>query len=61
MDVEDIAEHAEIVGLIATGVIFAINLIIYELSLPLAFTVAVAASGIITGACRQSEALGEIG
>ncbi len=61
MDAEDIVEHAEIVGLIAAGIIFAINLVIYELSLPLAFTVAAAASGIITGVCRQGEALGEIG
>ncbi len=61
MDAEDIAEHAEIVGLIGAGIIFAINLILYGLSLPLAFTVAAATSGIITGVCRQSEALGDIG
>ncbi len=61
MDVEDIAEHAEIVGLVAAGIIFAINLVIYELSLPLAFTVATAASGIIMGVCRQSEVLRELG
>ncbi len=61
MDAEDIVEHAEIVGLIAAGIIFAINLVIYELSLPLAFTVAAAASGIITGVCRQGETLGDIG
>ncbi len=60
MDTEDIAEHAETVGLIVGGIIFAINLGIYGLSLPLAFTVA-AASGIITGVCRQSEALGDMG
>ncbi len=61
MDVEDIAEHAEIFGLIAAGIIFAINLVIYELSLPLAFTVAAAVSGVLTGACRQSEVLADIG
>ncbi len=61
MDVEDITEHAEIIGLIAAGVIFAINIVIYELSLPLAFTVAAAMSGVITGVCRQSEVLADIG
>ncbi len=61
MDAGDIAEHAEIIGLVAAGIIFAINLVIYELSLPLAFTVATAASGIIMGVCRQSEVLGELG
>ncbi len=61
MDVEDIAEHSEIIGLISAGLIFAINFVIYGLSLPLAFTVAAAASGIIMGVCRQSEALGELG
>ncbi len=61
MDVEDIAEHGEIVGLIGAGVIFAINLVVYGLSLPLAFTVAAAMSGVITGVCRQSEVLADIG
>ncbi len=61
MDVEDIAEHAEIIGLISAGVIFAINFVIYGLSLPLAFSVAAAASSIIMGVCRQSEVLGELG
>ncbi len=61
MDVEDVAEHAEIVGLIGAGIIFAVNLVIYGLSLPLAFTVAAAMSGVITGVCRQSEVLANIG
>ncbi len=61
MDVEDIVEHAEIVGLIGAGVIFVINLIVYGLSLPLAFSVAAAVSGMVTGVCRQSGILADIG